>query len=291
MTRTAILEHVLETPANSFLFRFDTFLPDTEDIYHFHPEYELQYVETGSGHRLIGGVLEPFSEGVVQLIPGDVPHNWYYSWEGKDEIIPAGAYCIQFKKDVLTKVLSLIPELRGNAEFILNLNEAIEINGDAAERIGSIFRSMKKQDGFDRFISFLRLLKETVEANEIRHIKIDCILSDSTRRKNRIQTALAYMDRNLDRNLSIGEVAGTVNMNKNSFCTYFKKATGKTFSRILNDLRISKATLLLCNRGSMSISEIAYSVGYDSISHFNHTFVKLKGETPSAYREKHYLAK
>lgn len=278
--------HVSEFQDSSFLFRVNNFPPGHYFPYHIHPEFELQYVECGHGQRLIGGVMEDFPQGVVHIVPGNVPHVWCYSQDDPEKPVPARTYTIQFRAEVLANVLSLVPELRGDVEYITSLNDAVVISGKSAEAIGRHLKSMARQDGFDRYISFLRILKEIVEASDIRHIKVEHINTENPRHMTKIQQVFAYIEANHDKDFGLDDVASHVNMDKSSFCKFFKQMTGRTFTAVVNDMRINRAALLLINNPSLSIAEIAYTVGYDSVSHFNHMFLKLKNETPSAYRAK-----
>ncbi len=83
--------------------------------------------------------------------------------------------------------------------------------------------------------------------------------------------------------LSLGEVAGAVNMSTFYFCKTFKKATGMTFTDYLCRVRIEKARDLLVNPNAR-VSEVAFEVGFQSLTHFNRVFRRLLGESPSGYR-------
>lgn len=275
--------HVPYLQDNSFYFRANEFSPGTYFPLHIHPELELQYVECGHGRRLIGSVLEDFSEGAVHLVPGNVPHLWCYS---KDEVnpSPARSFTIQFKSDFFTEAFGMVPELRREVDFISGLKDAMEIKGKAAVNIAGMLKAMVKQTALERFISFLKILEELSSASEVRHIKVNHIVTSNPRSMTRIQQVFSYMEENHDKNFSLDAAAAHVGMNKASFCKFFKQVTGHTFIDAVNDIRISEATMLLLNYPSMPVSEIAYRVGYDSLSHFNHTFQRLKGVSPSAYR-------
>jgi AraC-like DNA-binding protein len=67
------------------------------------------------------------------------------------------------------------------------------------------------------------------------------------------------------------------------FCKTFKKATGLTFTDYLGRVRIEKARELLLNPNAR-VSEVAYDSGFQSLTHFNRTFHRLLGESPSQYR-------
>jgi len=69
------------------------------------------------------------------------------------------------------------------------------------------------------------------------------------------------------------------------FCKMFKKATGLTFTDYLGRVRVEKAKNLLLNP-DLRVSEIAYAVGFQSLTHFNRVFRELTGESPTNFREK-----
>jgi AraC-like DNA-binding protein len=69
------------------------------------------------------------------------------------------------------------------------------------------------------------------------------------------------------------------------FCKIFKKATGLTFTEYLGRVRIEKAKTLLLNP-HLRISEIAYDVGFQSLTHFNRIFRKTTGEAPTTFRDR-----
>jgi len=75
-----------------------------------------------------------------------------------------------------------------------------------------------------------------------------------------------------------------MNMSSVSFNRFIKKCTGKTFVEYVNDIRIGYASKWLIER-DLSISEIAFMCGFNSIANFNRVFRKNKGSTPTQYRQ------
>jgi AraC-like DNA-binding protein/ligand-binding sensor protein len=84
--------------------------------------------------------------------------------------------------------------------------------------------------------------------------------------------------------LSLISVANAANISTFYFCKMFKKATGLHFTEYLSRVRIEKAKNLLLNPNAR-ITEIAYEVGFQSITHFNRVFKRVTGQSPSALRE------
>ena len=83
--------------------------------------------------------------------------------------------------------------------------------------------------------------------------------------------------------LSLGQVAQHVHTSVFYFCKLFRKVTGTTFTEFLSRTRVEKAKNLLLNP-NLRISEIAYEVGFQSLTHFNRVFRKVVGESPTGYR-------
>ena len=61
------------------------------------------------------------------------------------------------------------------------------------------------------------------------------------------------------------------------------KATGINFTDYLSRVRIEKAKNLLLNPNTR-VSEVAYAVGFQSLTHFNRVFKKILGQSPTEYR-------
>jgi AraC-like DNA-binding protein/ligand-binding sensor protein len=84
--------------------------------------------------------------------------------------------------------------------------------------------------------------------------------------------------------LSLDDVAKSVHTSKFYFCKMFKKATGINFTDYLSRVRTERAKNLLLNR-NLRVSEIAYEVGFQSLTHFNRVFKRILGRSPTNYRE------
>jgi AraC-like DNA-binding protein/ligand-binding sensor protein len=83
--------------------------------------------------------------------------------------------------------------------------------------------------------------------------------------------------------VSLGQVAKLVNVSANYFSELFHKTTGIRFVDYVARVRIEKAKTMLSDSRAR-ISEVAYDVGFKSLSQFNRAFKKFVGEAPSEYR-------
>ncbi len=91
-----------------------------------------------------------------------------------------------------------------------------------------------------------------------------------------------------DCNISLEDLSRKVGMSPNYFSATFKEKTGKTFIEYRTELKMKKATELLC-QPVKSITDITFEVGYTDITHFTRTFKKHTGVTPSEFREQRGL--
>jgi len=99
-----------------------------------------------------------------------------------------------------------------------------------------------------------------------------------------VRRAKRFILDHLDERLTLEAVAAEIHVSTYYFCKIFKQSTGMTFTEYVNRQRIelAKRELLKPDR---RITEVAYDVGYQSLSQFNRSFLKIVGESPSQFRK------
>jgi len=98
-----------------------------------------------------------------------------------------------------------------------------------------------------------------------------------------ITRAKEFINEHQNEELSLGQVARAVNTSTFYFCKMFKKMTGINFTDYVSRVRLEKAKNLLLNP-NLRVSEIAFEVGFQSLTHFNRVFKKVLGQSPTEYR-------
>jgi AraC-like DNA-binding protein len=99
-----------------------------------------------------------------------------------------------------------------------------------------------------------------------------------------ISKAKEYMKANLTEVVRLEDIAGHLNVSPFYFCRQFRKHTKLRFTDYLTRLRVEKAKLLLQNP-NRRVSEVAFEAGFQSLPHFNRSFKRVTGGTPSLWRE------
>lgn len=133
-----------------------------------------------------------------------------------------------------------------------------------------------------RYDSMIALL-ESFASQLSAHTEDLAIVIDG-REPEAISRARAFIHAHLDEPLPLGEVARQAGLSESHFCRVFKEIIGMTLTDYVSRSRISWARKELL-RPSARISEIAFQVGFQSLSQFNRAFAKIVGCSPSKYRE------
>ena len=109
------------------------------------------------------------------------------------------------------------------------------------------------------------------------------MLSPDTDIDHRVKMVMRFIEANGDRQLSLNEIAQSINVSPWHLCRLFKIGTGTSVNQYLLGLRMQKAKELL-ETTCLRVKEIMYQVGIRDESHFARTFKKLYSVSPSQYR-------
>lgn len=93
-----------------------------------------------------------------------------------------------------------------------------------------------------------------------------------------------YISENLDKDISLNDLATLVNYNPNYLSDYFKKETGENVNKYIMRLRIEKAKSLLSDP-RIKCKEVAVKVGYKDLNYFTRIFKNAIGITPKEYQK------
>lgn len=266
-------------PQQQFTFDFVNLFPHEQIGLHSAPSWELSYVITGRGTRIIGDSQEPFAEGEVILIPPLIPHCWTFDPEATDSLGRISNISISFLNSFLDSCASF-PSLIPHIDRFRSLSSAIRFDSATSLRIISILRRMVDESIHQRLVSLISLI--VIIADSSNNLIVGQPIPDN-REDRRIAQVKVFVSCNYARPISIDTISRHVGMNRASFCSFFKRHTGITFTSYLNSVRIDRACHLL-ESGSCSISEVAYSSGFNSLPYFIRVFKLIKGTSPHRYK-------
>lgn len=256
------------------------FLKTYKPFWHFHPEIELVYVNKGRGKRHIGNHISYFNNSQLILIGSNLPHIGYM-----DRLTTNGSETlIQFKPDFLGETFFTLPETKPILELFERAKKGIRFNDTVKKDIGNKIESLVELTGIKRLTSFVEILDSLANTNDYTLLNADGFAIETIPQdNNKIDAVYNYIGENFKEHISLETIADIANMTVPAFCRYFKKTTGKTFTKLVNQYRIVHATKLL-SESTMSITDISYECGFNNFSHFNKSFKEFTNKSASKYR-------
>lgn len=284
-----ILEKVATAPIYSFAIKEEV-LPHIKIGWHFHPEFELTLFTESTGKMFIGDYTNNFGPGSLLLIGPNLPHYMrnhevYYKNEVGKRI---RAIVVHFSKDFLGEKFFDLPEMVSIKKLLHNSKRGIQIYGVTQKNVAGMMEDLLHTDNYSRIISLLNILQV------IAHSEDQMLLSSigyqnsfAAHDVDRINSIFEYLLKNFENDVSLAEIASRIHMSASAFCKFFKSRTGKTFSDMLNEIRIGHACKLFIEQGC-SVSSVCYSCGYNSLSYFNRKFKAITKYSPSAYLYRFY---
>ncbi|MDO6736577.1 AraC family transcriptional regulator [Wenyingzhuangia sp. 2_MG-2023] len=261
--------------------------PYFDSPWHFHTEYELTYVHKGYGTRFVGASAELFQEGDMVLIGTCVPHYWRCDEDHyQDNGLSAHSIVIQFKPELFFH--TELPEM--DAIRLLLKKSASGVAFQFSKTYQDTFFAILKKTGFEQLMEFYNLLHQMSKDKSQRLLSISFDSQLYQAKDSKIfQEVINYIFTHFKDEISLIKVSEKVHMSTPAFCRYFKKRTQKTFTEYVNNLRIAQASKLLIET-DMSISQICFECGYNSLSYFNRQFKKHKKIGPKEYKKLHIIS-
>jgi len=249
---------------------------------HQQETWELSYIITGSGARIIGDVVENFSKGEVILIPPNIPHCWSFDESVHDSEGNIENITIVFENDFLERCKNLFPELFNSITNLQSNENAVSFKDELLEKLQVLMTSMIHQNDIERISSFIKLLELISYCKDMQIVGRPVI---ENKKEKKLQEIYLFILSNFQRNISLEEISKSVGMQKSSFCVFFKKMTGKSFFTYLTEFRIESSCQMLL-KTKLSIAEICIASGFNDIPYYNRVFKKIKNTTPTQFRKK-----
>jgi AraC-like DNA-binding protein len=133
----------------------------------------------------------------------------------------------------------------------------------------------------DKYNAIVRLL--TFFAEQLSALSNQIVMEQRSSEPPLVLKAREYIDKHKTEGLSLAEVAKAAGASVFHFCKVFHKATGLKFTDYLARVRLEDAKTRLLNP-NLRVSEIAYDVGFQSLTQFNRTFKRVFGQSPTDFR-------
>jgi AraC-like DNA-binding protein len=276
-----LFEEFVPDKGSSFRVMADSRLSDVF-FWHFHPEYELVYIEAGRGPCHVGEYMAQFEGSALVFIGSNIPHlNFDYGIK-----TPYEQMVLHIQADFLGNALPATPELANIHALFERAAYGISFGESTMQRTRERLKNLFKLAGFERFqevLSIFRLLAETPDYTLLH--SAPARNEYNSKERQRLRKLYRFIDENYQRKIQVEEAAALSHLSKAAFCRYFKKMTRLTFTEFLNRYRINQAQRLLLL--DTTVTEVCFECGFESLSYFNRTFRKVTGENPLSFKKRY----
>lgn len=240
---------------------------------HYHETFEIELTLSGSAIAYINGTPYEQKKGHVALLQPTDLH----------EIIvkePTSLYNLSFFSSCIPDDIFVLLTAKTNTVIAQLNDDDFELLVCMLKRLRTDSKRMNElsvmicQTMIPLIISLIFCAAQNRESSPIEISVTD----------NEIVACIKYLHTHFKENPSLAERATALGYQKNYFCRKFKQITGQTYSNYLSTLKINYAKHLLVT-SDMSLYEICFDAGYNSLSQFTRDFKKITGQAPIQFRK------
>lgn len=255
---------------------------------HSHEDFEINFVENAPGVvRTVGDNQERIEDIDIVLLGGiDLPHVWKQGdCQTKDiheitiHISPkiVNAFCNS--ESFANRYFESISRMFERAKYGLVFTPTEELKNN-------ILKLAKMKDDFETLMQLFLTLQLMSRDTNARQLSSGKQVDMKGRKEDpRITKVREHIAKYYNEEIDIHTLADMANMTYESFSRFFHKQTGQTPSRYIIEYRLSMAVKRLLDT-DMSISEVAYTCGFNTLSHFNRLFMEVHKCTPTEFRQR-----
>ncbi|MDA9329400.1 AraC family transcriptional regulator [bacterium] len=252
--------------------------------WHAHEEYELHLIVEARGKAFVGNFIGTFEPGSLFLTGPNLPHNWVTD-SVSTEKIEIRDMLVQFSQKSFEKLAEGFPEFGGIRKMLDLAASGILFEGFNATFARGHMEAIRDNIGPERILAFIRFLVRLNEhAEKVTLSETKLVNADGNSKYARIGNIIDHILENFDDELNSVDAAEMAAMSLTTFGRNFSSVTGHSFVDFVNRVRIGQACGMLYASDDQ-VTSICFDVGFKNVANFNRHFLKIKGMTPSVYRE------
>lgn len=269
----------------SSFMAFERSDPEFPFYWHYHPEFELTLILDSHGQRLVGDGIADYGPGDLVLIGPNLPHSWRSGPVKSSDREVHRAVVVQFREDFMGSRFFELKETESVARMLRNASNGLAFGQTAIGRkVAKYLEELPSATPARRLVLLLTALVDLAaekDAQVLSSLRIRPICRPAD--QQRIEAICAYLNEHFEDEIEFTDLSKRFHMEQASLCRFFKRATGRTMTAYLNELRVGAAAQLLLDTDE-SVLEIAFRCGFGNYSNFNRQFKRIKGVGPRTLR-------
>ncbi|SDW26529.1 transcriptional regulator, AraC family [Lutibacter oricola] len=267
-------------PEDSFLVE-ERIKDDFDFPIHFHPAYELNFIYKGKGvKRIIGDHTDVIDDLELVLVGPSIVHGWTLNECTCKEIYEI---TIHIHNDLLGDKMLSRRIFKPIKDMFSRSKHGILFSRETTNALMPRLMVLPRIQGIKYYLEFISILNDLAESEGQVLLSKSSVEKEDFHDSDKIKKVYDYIQQNFSRTITLDEISSLVNMSPVSFNRFIKKRTGQTFIHYLNATRISFASRWLLET-DLSIGEICFKCGFNSVANFNRLFKKSKSCTPKEFK-------
>jgi|TARA_B110000908_G_scaffold141428_1_gene169061 AraC-like DNA-binding protein len=252
--------------------------------WHAHEEYELHLITATRGKAFVGDYIGEFEAGDLFLTGPNLPHNWVTDKVWTEPVLTRDML-IQFSHDSFEKLAEGFPEFNEVRKMLTLAQSGVQFQSFNPTFARGHMEAIRNNEGAERILAFIRFLVRLNEHAEKKVLSASKLIQlEGGSKHARIASVVDHIVANFSEEFSITQAAEMATMTQATFARNFPAMTGHKFVEFLTSVRVGQACGMLYASDD-SVAEIGQSAGFRNLANFNRHFLKLKGMTPSEYRD------
>jgi len=252
--------------------------------WHAHEEYELHLIISTRGKAFVGDFIGDFKPGDLFMTGPNLPHNWITDkvWSTP---VDTRDMLIQFSHESVEKLADGFPEFSQVLKLLRLAQSGVYFEGFNSTFARGHMEAIRDNKGAERILAFVRFLVRLNEHAEKKTLSVTRLIQpEGGSKQARIAEIIDHVTKNFYHVITVADAADMANMTEITFSRNFQATTGHSFIDFLNRIRIGQACGMLY-ASDRQITSIAQEAGFKNLANFNRHFLKVRGMTPSEYRE------
>lgn len=244
---------------------------DWKQDYYLSPRSALGYIKEGEGYFMLEEEKFFPKKGQMYFLPEQHRHS----------------FSVMNQENTFEKYYCHFNTMPGATNIFKVMKVPNFVTPRDPDYIEFLFKQMievwEQKEGYLNSLKIKILLYQVFE-HYLEACDIDQIKIKHHYKQEALEEILKFIDENLDKKISLKEVAYEFGYSTQYFSKIFKKSLGITFLQYMNQLKMEKARELIMY-SNKSMSEIAYTLGFENQYYFSNTFKKENGVSPTDYKK------
>lgn len=253
-------------------FTYNYVIGDTSKVFtkHYHSWFEIYHLIDGACQYLVKDTIYAIAPGDIVLIPAYHTHKVSYNSACHSKLL------INVANTFLPPFIDNLIQTRGY----------IYRNPEVVDTLHPLLKNIENEylhwDDYSNYMmsSYIQVFFGTLMRNQ-NYYENDRICNNIY-----IDKILSYVKKNYSSNITLTQTAKDYSLSPEHLSRIFKQETGLTFHDYLTNIRLKEAECLLKQR-KMTISEIAFSCGFNDSNYFSTKFKNLYGISPFRFRKQY----